>query len=50
MSLVLLWGVDLVLIQGTLRVRVTTKNFLKHQGFPQRCLLQSWKDLAPFHL
>lgn len=42
-----LWGVDLVLIQGMLRVRLTTKNFL---GFPQRCLLQSWKDLALFHL
>jgi len=48
--LVSLWGVGSVLTQGALLVRATTKNFLKHLGFPRRCLPQSQSDLALFHL
>lgn len=49
-ALLSLWAVDLVLIQGVFLVRIITKNFLKHLGFPSRCLPQSWPDLALFHL
>lgn len=48
--LVSAWGVDLVLTQGVLLVRVTTKNFLRRLGFPQRCLQLYQPVLAPFHL